>query len=212
MCTMDSNVMDVLERVRELFFKYGVRSVSMDDICRDLGISKKKLYQFFKNKHDLVSKLLELERRNFEIIFEKHNFDGVNSIDVLLIVSKEISDRFWDISPSMTFDLKKYYPEIYTKHIDDRVEFIFIQIQLNIKKGIRDGMYRDDLSIELIARLYIRRLIDIHNPEFLPPGKFSFQSLFETMFDNFIRGIATEEGIHYYEQQKGKVKFKKSSR
>lgn len=209
MCAMDSSVLDVLERVRELFFKYGVRSVSMDDICRDLGISKKKLYQFVKNKHDLVSKLLELERRNFEIIFEKHNFDGVNSIDVLLIVSNEISDRFWDISPSMTFDLKKYYPEIYTRHIDNRVEFIFAQIQLNIKKGIRDGMYRDDLSIELIARLYIRRLIDIHNPEFLPAGKFSFQSLFDTMFDNFIRGIATEEGIHYYEQQKGKVNFKK---
>lgn len=209
MCAMDASLIDVLERVRELFFKYGVRSVSMDDISRDLGISKKKLYQFVRSKRELVSRLLELERRNFEIIFEKYNFDGVNSIDVLLIVSKEISDRFWDVSPSMTFDLKKYYPEIYTQHIDNRVEFIYVQIQLNIKKGIRDGMYRDDLSTELIARLYIRRLIDIHNPEFFP-GKFSFQTLFDTMFDNFIRGIATEKGINYYEQQKGKVKFKKS--
>lgn len=209
MCAMDASLIDVLVRVRELFFKYGVRSVSMDDISRDLGISKKKLYQFVRSKRELVSRLLELERRNFEIIFEKYNFDGVNSIDVLLIVSKEISDRFWDVSPSMTFDLKKYYPEIYTQHIDNRVEFIYVQIQLNIKKGIRDGMYRDDLSTELIARLYIRRLIDIHNPEFFP-GKFSFQTLFDTMFDNFIRGIATEKGINYYEQQKGKVKFKKS--
>jgi len=209
MCAMESGQIDILERVRQLFFKYGVRSVSIDDICRDLGISKKKLYRDFRSKHDLVSKLLELERRSFEVIFEKYNFDGVNSIDVLLIVSKEISDRFWDISPSMTFDLKKYYPAIYTQHIDDRVEFIFAQIQLNIKKGIRDGMYRDDLSIELIARLYIRRLIDIHNPEYFPE-KFSFQTLFDAMFDNFIRGIATEGGISYYEKQKGKVKFKKT--
>lgn len=180
----------------------------MDDISRDLGISKKKLYQFVRSKHELVSRLLELERRNFEIIFEKHNFDGVNSIDVLLTVSKEISERFWDVSPSMTFDMKKYYPEIYNQHIENRVEFIFAQIQLNIKKGIRDGMYRDDLSTELIARLYIRRLIDIHNPEYFP-GKFSFQTLFETMFDNFVRGIGTQKGISYYEHQKGKVKFKK---
>ncbi|MFH1297039.1 MAG: TetR/AcrR family transcriptional regulator [Bacteroidota bacterium] len=211
MCAMDAGLMEVLGRVRELFFKYGVRSVSMDDISRDLGISKKKLYQFVRSKHELVSRLLELERRNFEIIFEKYNFDGVNSIDVLLTVSKEISDRFWDVSPSMTFDLKKYYPEIYTQHIENRVEFIFAQIQLNIKKGIRDGMYRDDLSTELIARLYIRRLIDIHNPEYFPE-KFSFQTLFDTMFDNFIRGIGTEIGINYYEQQKGKVKFKKQNR
>lgn len=180
----------------------------MDDICRDLGISKKKLYQHFRSKHELVSGLLALERKNFEVIFEQHNFDGVNAIDVLLIVSKEISERFWDVSPSMTFDLKKYYPEIYTRHIDERVEFIFAQIQLNIKKGIRDGMYRNDFSTELIARLYIRRLIDIHNPEYFP-GKFSFQVLFDTMFDNFVRGIGTEMGVAYYEQQKGKVKFKK---
>jgi len=208
---MNSSLIDILVRVRELFFKYGVRSVSMDDISRDLGISKKKLYMFVRSKHELVSRLLELERRNFEIIFEKYNFDGVNSIDVLLTVSKEISDRFWDVSPSMTFDMKKYYPEIYTQHIDNRVEFIFAQIQLNIKKGIRDGMYRDDLSTELIARLYIRRLIDIHNPEYFP-DKFSFQILFDTMFDNFIRGIATEKGTNYYEQQKGKVKFKKQNK
>lgn len=208
---MDDSLIEILVRVRELFFKYGVRSVSMEDISRDLGVSKKKLYQFVRSKKELVSRLLELERRNFEIIFEKYNFDGVNSIDVLLTVSKEISDRFWDVSPSMTFDMKKYYPEIYNQHIETRVEFIFAQIQLNIKKGIRDGMYRDDLSTELIARLYIRRLIDIHNPEYFPE-KFSFQTLFDTMFDNFIRGIATEGGINYYEQQKGKVKFKKQNR
>ena len=211
MCAMDASLIDILERVRELFFKYGVRSVSMDDISRDIGVSKKKLYQFVRSKRELVSRLLELERRNFEIIFEKYNFDGVNSIDVLLTVSTEISDRFWDVSPSMTFDMKKYYPEIYNQHIENRVEFIFAQIQLNIKKGIRDGMYRDDLSTELIARLYIRRLIDIHNPEYFPE-KFSFQTLFDAMFDNFIRGIATEKGIHYYEQQKGKVNFKKQNK
>ncbi|MFH1160933.1 MAG: TetR/AcrR family transcriptional regulator [bacterium] len=204
---MESSLTDILERVRELFYKYGVRRVSLDTICRDLGISRKQWFRYFSSKHDLVEKLLELERRNFEIIFEKNNFDGVNSIDVLLTVSKEISDRFWDVSPSMTFDLKKYYPEIYNNHIEQRVEFIFSQIQLNIKKGIRDGMYRNDLSIELIARLYIRRLIDIHNPEYFP-GKFSFQSLFDVMFDNFIRGISTDRGIRYYEQQKGKVHFK----
>jgi len=208
---MDDALVDILIRVRELFFKYGVRSVSMDDISRDLGISKKKLYQHVKSKRELVDRLLELERRNFEVIFETHNFDGVNSIDVLLTVSKEISERFWDVSPSMTFDMKKYYPEIYTQHIETRVEFIFAQIQLNIKKGIRDGMYRGDLSTELIARLYIRRLIDIHNPEYFPE-KFSFQILFDTMFDNFIRGIATEEGINYYERQKGQVNFRKENR
>lgn len=206
---MEKSLVEILDRVRELFFKYGVRSVSMDDICRDVGISKKKLYQHFKSKNELVEKLLELERENFEIIFTRNNFDGVNAIDVLLKVSTDVGERFRDVTPSLTFDLKKYYPEIYHRHIENRIEFIYEQIQLNIKKGIKNGMYRDDLSIELLARLYIRRLIDLHNPEIFPADKFSFQTLFDVMFDNFIRGISNENGIRYYEQQKRKVNLNK---
>lgn len=206
---MDDKLIDILERVRELFYRYGVRSVSMDDICRDLGLSKKKLYQFVNSKTSLVEKLLELERQNFEVIFETHNFEGVNAIDILLIVSRDLGNRFRDISPSMTFDLKKYYPVIYHKHVDERIEFIYNKIQINLQKGISQGMYRDDLSIELVARLYIRRLIDLHNPEFFPADKFSFQTLFDVMFDNFIRGIANPNGIDYYEKQKKKLNLKK---
>ena len=62
---MDQDLIDILEKVRELFFKYGVRSVSMEDICRETGISKKKLYLFVSSKNELVEKLLELERRKF---------------------------------------------------------------------------------------------------------------------------------------------------
>jgi TetR/AcrR family transcriptional regulator, cholesterol catabolism regulator len=206
---MDKVLVDILERVRELFYKYGVRSVSIDDICRDLGMSKKKLYQYFASKNELVAKLLELERQNFEVIFDQNNFEGVNAIDILLIVSRELGERFRDISPSMTFDLKKYYPDIYHNHVDERIEFIYQKIQINLQKGISQGMYRDDLSIELVARIYIRRLIDLHNPEFFPADKFSFMTLFDMMFDNFIRGIANPEGIEYYERQKRKVNFKK---
>jgi hypothetical protein len=108
----------------------------------------------------------------------------------------------------MTFDLKKYYPDIYHKHVDDRIEFIFGKIKINIEKGINQGMYRNDLSIELVARLYIRRLIDLHNPEFFPADKFSFQTLFDVMFDTFIRGIANEKGIAYYEKQKSNLALK----
>jgi AcrR family transcriptional regulator len=208
---MDKVLVDILERVRELFFKYGVRSISIDDICRDLGISKKKLYLHVASKSELVKKLLELERQNFEIIFDTHNFEGVNAIDILLIVSRDLGDRFRDVSPSMTFDLKKYYPEIYHQHVEERIEFIYNKIQINLQKGISQGMYRDDLSIELVARLYIRRLIDLHNPECFPADKFSFQTLFDVMFDNFIRGIANPTGIEYYEKQKRKVNFKKFS-
>jgi len=208
---MEKQIIEILENVRELFFKYGVRSVSMDDIGRDLGISKKKLYEHFKTKSDLVEKLLSLERRNFEDIFDTYNFEGVNAIDILLTVSKELGNKFRDVSPSMTYDMKKYYPAIYNHHLEERIEFIFGKIKINLEKGINQGMYRNDLSIELVARLYIRRLMDLHDPQVFPADKFSFQTLFDVMFDNFIRGIANQNGIDYYEKQKRQVNFNKFS-
>ncbi|MCX6280943.1 MAG: helix-turn-helix domain containing protein [Bacteroidetes bacterium] len=206
---MDNTLKDILEKVRELFYKYGVRSVSIDDICRELGFSKKRLYEYISSKHELVEKLLELERQNFEIIFFQYNFEGVNAIDILLTVSKEIGEHFRDVSPSMTFDLKKYYPEIYHRHVDERLDFIFQKIQINLTKGINQGMYRTDLTVELVSRLYIRRLMDLHNPEFFPANKFSFRTIFDVMIDNFIRGIATECGLAYYESKKINLNLKK---
>ena len=203
---MDKKLREIIEKARDLSFTYGIKNMSIDDMCNKMGISKKTLYKYIKNKTDLVEKILEFERERFKSIFDEYDFEGVNAIDILLTVSKEIALRFKDVTPSLTFELKKYYPELYQKHFDARTDFIFEKIKINLTKGINQGIYREDLSIELIARLYISRLIDIHNPEFFPPEKYSFENFFNVMFENFIRGIAKPEGIKYYEKQFEKQK------
>lgn len=203
---MDEKLSRILEKARDISFTYGVRSMSMEDISRKLGISKSTLYKYVKNKSDLITKILEFERNGFKKIFEDYDFTGVNAIDILLIVSKELSKNFTNITPSITFELKKYYPEIYQAHIDDRSNYIFEKIKINLQKGISQGMYREDLSIELAARLYISRLLDLHNEELFPPERFSFKTLFDFMFENWIRGIAKPEGIKYFEDRYEKEK------
>ncbi len=203
---MDNKLRILLEKAHDISFTYGIRSMSMDDISRKLGISKSTLYKHVKNKTDLVEKILEFEREGFKKIFLDHDFEGVNAIDILLTVSKEVSKNFKNVTPSITFELKKYYPELYQRHMDQRAEFIFQKIQINLRKGISQGMYREDLSIELAARLYISRLLDLHNEELFPPEKFSFQTLFNFMFENWVRGIAKPEGIKYFEERFEKEK------
>jgi TetR/AcrR family transcriptional regulator, cholesterol catabolism regulator len=204
---MDDQMQDIVVSVRELALKHGINDVSLTQIAEQLNISPAIMSKYFKNESALVEKVLEFERDSFKTIFDEYNFVDVNAIDILLTVSKEIASRFISLTPSISVDLKKYYPEIYQRHFELRTEFIFGKIKINIEKGIRQGMYRDDLSIELIARLYISRLIDLHNPDFFPPEKFSFSTLFEVMFENFIRGICNEEGIKYYKKQKKSMKF-----
>lgn len=180
----------------------GVRKLTLNNICKNLLIKRSELNKYVSSEAELVEKVLEFERESFKSIFDEHNFEDVNAIDILLIVSQEMNGRFRDLTPSITFELKTLYPEIYQHHIEQRIEFIFGKIKINIEKGIRQGMYRQDISIELLARLYISRLIDLHNPVFFPPDKFSFPMLFEVMFENFIRGIANDEGLAYFKKKK----------
>lgn len=204
---MDEQFRRILSGVREMSLTIGVRNLTFNNICANLQISQEELRNYVSSEAELVEKVLEFERESFKSIFDEHNFEDVNAIDILLIVSQEMNGRFRDLTPSITFDLKSLYPEIYQHHFEQRIEFIFGKIKINIEKGIRQGMYRQDISIELLARLYISRLIDLHNPVFFPPDKFSFPMLFEVMFENFIRGIANDEGLAYFKKRKKSYRF-----
>jgi len=198
----------ILEKTRDFTYDKGIKRMSMDEIANSLKVPKKILLKYVKNKQELVTKVLDFERDSFGTIFEEYNFEGVNAIDILMIVGKEISKRFKKVNPMVTYEIQKYYPALYQKHIEKRIDFIYEKMKINIEKGICQGMYRDDLSVELVARLYISRLIDLHNPELFPPDKFSFPVLFDVMFDNFVRGIAKPTGIAYYEQKKQALNLK----
>ena len=82
-----------------------------------------------------------------------------------------------------------------------------MKINVNIQKGIISGLYRNDVSTELVARRYISRLLDLHDPDNFPPEEFSFVQLFTQMFESFIKSIATEKGLEYYEKKKKSFKL-----
>lgn len=205
---MDSTLREIIEKFRDyLFTMNGSAIISMEEISSKIGISREIISKYVSGEEELVEKVLDFERHRFEEIFRIHDFEGVNAIEILLTVSKEVAEKFMDISPSVTFVLKNHFPEIYHKHFIRRRDFIYEKIQINLSKGISQGMYRDDLSIELVARLYLSRLIDLHNPDFFPAEKFSFDTIFDVMFENFIRSIAKPDGLAYYEKTKRKFNF-----
>jgi hypothetical protein len=205
---MDSTLREIIEKFRDyLYNKNSQAVIKIDEISSETGIPKEVLLKYVSGEAELVEKVLDFERHRFEEIFKIHDFEGVNAIDILLIVSKEMAEKFMDISPSVTFVLKNHFPDIYQEHFILRRDFIYDKIKINLWKGINQGMYRDDLSIELVARLYLSRLIDLHNPDFFPAEQFSFETLFNVMFESFIRSIAKPEGLEYYEKKKKNFNF-----
>ena len=204
---MDDKFLEALKEIRLGVKEKKISEFTFKEIEEKIGIPKAELLTYVKDEESLVRNVLELERNKFEDIFLRHDFEGINAIDILLTVSKEVASNFVLVSPAITIHLKEKYPRIYQDHFENRLEFIFGKIQINITKGINQGMYRDDLSIELLGRLYLSRLIDIHNPDLFPPEKFSFETLFEVMFEDLVRSISNPEGIAYFEKKIKSVKF-----
>lgn len=198
---MDEKVDRILSESLRLFMKNGIRSITMDDIAKELGMSKKTIYQYVSNKTELVEMVLDFMSEKESNICLEGDITIMNAIDVLLAVSRNVSRQLKDLNPINAYELQKYYPVIYREFIIRKRDHVFEQVKQNFLQGIAEGIYRNDLDIDLIARLYIQKLVDVHNPEFLSSINFGFEKVFQVMFDNHIRGIANAEGLAYYEKQ-----------
>jgi len=193
--------------LRKLLSGYKSSDFTFQSIAKDLDLPLDAMVRAFGTEKGLVEEILNFEQQNLENIFRDFDFSGTNAIDGLLIVSKEISHKFINILPSITFDLRSVFPEVRQKFVDKRITFVSARIKSNFEQGMLQGMYRPDLSAELVSRIYISRLIDLHNPDFFPNESISFSLLFNVMFDTFIRGICTDEGKNYYEKKIKCIKF-----
>lgn len=189
------------DKLRTYISRYGINDFKEEHL-KKVGLSLNELKDTFTDRRDMVSAILEYERKCFEEIFNEYNFDGWNAIDILLIVSNEINNRFFNVSPSVTITLADTYPDIFEVHKNLRSDFIYEKIKINIEKGMEQGMYKNDISSEMVARMYIAKLNDIHNPQIYPPEGFTFATIFNAMIDNVVKNITNEEGHDYYKQRK----------
>ncbi len=189
------------EKLRTYISQYGINDFTADHLS-NVGLSLEELKEYFADRKDIVNTILEYERKCFEEIFDEYNFEGWNAIDIMLIVGNEINNRFFNVSPSVTVAFAESFPDIFQMHQDKRSEFIFEKIKINIEKGMAQGIYKNDVSSEMIARMYIAKLNDIHNPQIYPAEVFSFATIFNTLIDNVINNITSEEGKKYYKYRK----------
>lgn len=191
----------LLIQSRALIFKYGIKSLTMDDISQQLGISKKTLYQYFENKADLVQKVMLFTiRAHRESCCEVQEKD-INAIEELLKIYQSTAFITKQLNPSLNFELKKYYPESWNLLEKHKTEFIYNSLVNNIQKGIESGLYRADLNIPIIAKLYTMRVLEITNTEIFPPEEFPAALVLKEMFIYHIRGIASKNGLEFLEEK-----------
>lgn len=201
----DPKLKEILEKTVELFYEFGIRNLNMDDISRNLGISKKTLYQYVKSKEDLIEKLFYYDEMKWSVEASKLILPDMNAIDILVQVSLLVFNELGRLNPKLKFEMKKYYEAIYYQFMVRKQNQIFSQISKNIEKGIQEGLYRNDVNVELVAGLYVRSLVDMHNKDYCFAENITFDQVFEVMFENHIRAISTPEGIIYFEKRKSEI-------
>jgi AcrR family transcriptional regulator len=194
---MIANV-DVKDRIlleaARLFARNGIKSVSMDDIAQHLGVSKKTIYKWFQNKEEIVHSTLQNQLSQVERDCDCAIREAENAVDELFMVMMLNKKVLSEIHPSIFYDLQKYHPSSWQLWVAHRNSFILSKIVANLERGIREGLYRQDLDIELMARLRLA-LIDISfSPDAFPPEQFHPERVQSTFFEHFLLGIATLKG------------------
>jgi len=185
----------ILQKSADMFLNLGFKSVTMDDIAANLGMSKKTIYSHFSSKKKLVeaSTFFVLEKVNetiCSIIDAKYD-----PIEETFTIKSMINNLLKNEKSSPSYQLQKYYPKIFKQVNDQQFEVLKSCIVENLKRGIVDGYYRENIDIDLITRFYFSGNINLTNQDLFPMDQYEMSSLKDTYLDYHIRAIATEKGL-----------------
>jgi AcrR family transcriptional regulator len=196
----------ILLKARELFQQYGVKSITMDEIASQLGVSKKTIYQFFSDKDELVLVVFSdfIDKIEAECSSLKNQFP--NAILEVVNLMHYVLDLFSRINPVMLYDLKKFHPKAYQVFLNYKNEFLYNSIVANLKRGIEEGVYRKNLNVDILAKFRIESIELAFDQQLFPAGKYNLVEVQKVFIESYLFGISSLEGhkmiSDYLEQQK----------
>lgn len=191
---MDLKLNSILEQAAKLFMKFGIKSLTMDDIANELKVSKKTLYLFVTDKQDLVLKTLQKYCDADKAMVEEIEKQNTNAMEECLLITKHVKEKFSSIHQSIHYDLQKYYPDAWTMMQNHQLNFVFDTVKRNLEKGIEEGYYRDDLNPEIIARAYVTKVYAMIDRTDDILKKYDFGTIYGEVMRYHLRGIASEKG------------------
>jgi AcrR family transcriptional regulator len=187
----------ILEQANRLFMRHGIKSMTMDDVAAHLHISKKTLYQFFSDKNDLVERAMTRMAAQNNGTIEGICKLGLNAIEEQYEIAKYLAALLSQVHPSIHYDLEKYHPKAWNTFHEGKRAHIHDCITRNMRKGIKEGLYRDDINVDVIARLYMARFDVLFDGELFPRERYNFADIVWESFRYHIHGIASARGAQY---------------
>lgn len=200
----------ILLKTHELFFKYGIRSVSMDDIAAQLGMSKKTLYLSYSDKEELVAEVFSkvIEGNKYRCCTDRER--ALDPIHEIFLAFDMVQEMFSNMNPAVLYDLEKYHPNVFTKMHEFKYGFLYQMIKSNLEKGKKEELYREDIDVEVITKYRIESIMLPFNPVIFPNNKTHLIHIQWQLIEHFLYGLSTTKGrklIEKYKTQRAKIKF-----
>jgi AcrR family transcriptional regulator len=197
----------ILIKAEELFMQYGIRSVSMDDIANNLGMSKKTLYQYYADKDELVDAVVDTHIKEIQTDCMSCQKDAKDAIHEIFLMMERIMEEFNNMNPMLLHDMEKFHFKAYQRFKEHKDKFLARIIRGNMEWGIKDELYRSDISVDIMVKFRLESMMIPFNVSVFPPGKYNLAIVSEEFIEHFIYGLSTIKGhklIQKYNEQRNK--------
>lgn len=199
----------IVAKAHELFMRYGIRSVSMDEIATHLGISKKTIYQFFTDKDSLVAAVVEIELLENEEKCRRFQKIAQNPVHEMFLAVEKMEEMLQMMNPSIVFDMQKYHPASFRRFEEHVNGFMYGVVRGNMERGLEMDIYRSEIDVDILTRFRLASIFMMFNPEYFPLGKTDLGKALRETTMNFLYGITNAKGqklINKYNQERLKKK------
>jgi len=189
----------ILDLTIAQIMRLGIKAVSMDDLSRSLGISKKTLYGHFDNKQDLVEQAIQRHIRLEEDLIKNISANAEDAIHEMSQIAEHVVIHFREIRPVLIHDLQRYYPEIWRHVITHQNQFIQENISDNITRGMSEGYYRDDINPEIVSKLYVAKSFSLVNEDLFSSRIYNRGLLIRQHLLYHLHGLLSDSGRKHLE-------------
>lgn len=197
---MEYQLEDIIKTVLKLYSRYGIKSVTMDDTARELGISKKTLYSYFKDKNELVEKVVEYQCSQRIEWLQNNKLEELPALEAIIEVSRMINKMIKEFNPSFNYDLAKYYQPINQKYIKFNRTTMADSMLINLRKGKEEGVYRSEINENIIVQMHLTYAESMAKVDFYTQDKWSQEEIHNEIFSYHIHAILSPEGLLQYKE------------
>jgi AcrR family transcriptional regulator len=184
----------ILSKAADLFMRYGIRSITMDEIAAQLGISKKTIYQFFTDKDDMVQAVIDLEIKKNEMDCEEYRVQSADAVQQIFLALDGLEEMLKYMNPLMLYDLEKHHPKAYKKLREYKYQFLYRIILENLQWGITEELYRKDMHLDIVTKARIESAFLVFNPDLFPHSRYKISEVNYELAMLFLHGCVTEKG------------------